>query len=140
MLLLRNTRFIPLTMGYRHKRDKNGHFVKRKAPCTARSDTLVPHVHYHPDRTTTYMADKSSVCLLFAIAAFQNPHIELIDIEAAYLHVKVYHIGLQPVYVRQHPRFGGTYKHACKRGKLIKNLYDKPQAGSMWYNAGIAKL
>ena len=64
-----------------------------EARCAARGDTMKPHVHLNPERTTTYMADKSSVGLLFAITAAHNLHLKQIDIEAAYLHEDFDHIG-----------------------------------------------
>ena len=67
--LPRNTRLIPLTMGYRYSCDKNGQVSRRKARWATRGDTMTPHVRFNPKRTTTYMADKSSVRLPFAIAA-----------------------------------------------------------------------
>ena len=122
-------------MGYRYKRDINGKVTKRKAHCAARGDTMIPNIHYDPERTTTYMTDKSSVRLLFAIAAAHNLLIEHIDIEAANLHEDFDHSGEKPFYVRQHPRFDGTYKHECKGGKLVKNLYGTRKQDSHTYKS-----
>lgn len=44
---------------------------------------MKPHIHFDPNKTTTYMADKSSVRLLFALVAFYKLNLEHIDIEAA---------------------------------------------------------
>lgn len=100
---------------------------------------MIPYVHFNPAKTTTYVADKTTARLLFALAASFNMHIKHIDINAAYLHEKFDHPGSKPVVVRQLPRFDGAYKHAHRVGKLYKNIYGTPGAGHMYLNA-IVKL
>lgn len=89
---------------------------------------MIPCLHYDPENTTKYMADKTTVRLLFATASHRL-HIEHIEIEAAYLHDKFAHNGRKPLYVRQYPRFDGSLKHPCRAGRLEKNLYGTPSAG-----------
>ena len=54
--------------------------MESKARCSARDDKMIPHVHFNPEKTVTYMADKTTVRLLFAMAASFNMFIEHIDI------------------------------------------------------------
>ena len=74
---------IPLTMVYRYKRDSMGQIVKGRARCAVRGNKIIPYIHYDPKQTTTYMADKTTVRIFFAIAASPRQLIEHIDIEAA---------------------------------------------------------
>ena len=133
-LLPRNIRLILLTMAYRYKRDKNGHAVKLNVQCPARGDTMLPHVRYNPIRTTTYMVEKFSMRLLFAIPASHKLHIEHIDIEAAYLHEKIDHSVQQPVYVRQHPFLTARTNARAKEEMSSKPSIAHPRL------AGYAKL
>ena len=80
---------IPTTMTYRYKRDKNP--TKYKARCSIRGDRMTPHIHYDPDTTATYMADRTTVRTMFAIAASMNMKIEHFDITGAYLHEEYKH-------------------------------------------------
>lgn len=83
-------------MGYRYKRDTSEHIVKRKARFATRGDTMLLPVHYNPDRTTTYIDDKSSAFILLAMAASHNLNMEQIDIKVTYLHDNVDHSGQNP--------------------------------------------
>ena len=105
-------------MGYRCKRNSAGEIASREASCSARGDKMLPHKHYDPSKTTRYMADETTVRTLFGIAATHRMHIKHINIKSAYLHEKFAHNGSETVYVKQPPRFNGTYKHQCQRGKL----------------------
>ena len=67
-------------------------------------------------------------------------HIEHIDIKSAYLHDKFAHNGGETVYVRQHARFNGTYKHDCQGGKLDMNIYGTPSARHTYLSAVFALL
>lgn len=70
------------------------------------------------------MADKSTVRLLFSLAAATNMHMEYMDTTGAYLPERYKHP--RPVYIWQRQRFDGTYKHAARAGKLIGNIYGPP--------------
>lgn len=96
---------------------------------------MIPKVYFDPEKTTTYMAEKTTVRLLFAMAATFNMHIAHIDIKAAYLHEAFDYSGSEAVYVRQHPRFDGTHAHEHKVGQLNKNIYGTPGAGHTHLNA-----
>ena len=100
---------------------------------------MIPRVHFDPGKTTTYMADKTTVRLLFALAATFNMHNEHIDIKATYLHEKADHSGSHAVNVRQHPRFDGSFKHPHAVGKLNKDIYGTPGAGQT-YLSTVVKL
>ena len=92
---------------------------------------LVPGVHYDPDQTTTYMAEKTSVRLLLALCAAKNWVIEHFDITSAYLHERYTHS--TPVFVQQPCRFNGSPKHTGKAGSLIISLYGTPPAAHIYY-------
>ena len=75
---------------------------------------MIPHRHFDPEKTTTYMADKTTVGILFALAASFSMHIAHMEITAAYLYENFDQSGCEPVDVRQHPRFDGSFKHQHK--------------------------
>lgn len=52
------TKLINLKMGYQYQRNSKGEIASRKARCSARGDEMLPHMHYDPTKTTTYVADK----------------------------------------------------------------------------------
>ena len=70
----KQTKPIPLTMGYRYKRNDQAEITERKARCSARGDEMILHIHFDPEKTTTYIADKTTVRILFALAASFNVH------------------------------------------------------------------
>ena len=65
---------IPLKMTYRYKRDSNGHIEERKARCAVRGDLMKPNMHFDPNNTATFAADKTSIRLLLAHAAAHRLH------------------------------------------------------------------
>ena len=87
------------------------------------------NVHYDPDSTTTYTADKATVRLLLAIAATFELQLDHLDITAAYLHEKFAQTGTEKVYVKQFARFDGSIKHSATAGILDGNLYGGPNGG-----------
>ena len=91
---------------------------------------MKPTVHYDPDKTTTYMADRTTIRALFAIAASMNMYVEHFDITGAYLHEQYQHH--KKVFVWQPPRFDGTYKHKSTHGQLKGNLYGTPAAANIY--------
>ena len=101
---------------------------------------MLPHKHYDPSKTTTYMVDRTTVGTLFAIAETHCMPIEHIDIKSAYLHEKFAHNGSETVYVKQPPRFNGTYKHQCQGGKPNMKIYGAPSAGHTYLTAVLSLL
>ena len=89
-----------------------------------------PHEHYDPEKIATYMADRTTIRTLFAIAASMNMRIEHFDITGAHLHEKYKHANR--VYVWQPQRFDGTYKHRSTHGELKGNLYGTPAAAHIY--------
>ena len=124
-------------MTFRYIRDDTGTVTDRKARCAARGDRMTPGTQYDPEQVTNYMADKTTVRLLLAIAASQNWPLEHMDISSAYLHEMFPQT--KPVYIKQHPRFDGTLKHPGKAGILMRNIYGTPQAARIYHN-GLSKL
>ena len=119
---------IPTTMTYRYKRDQNG--TRHKARCSIRGDRMTPHKHYDPEKTATYMADRSTIRTMFAIAASYNMQIEHFDITGAYLHETYQHN--RKVFVWQPKRFDGSYKHTASHGQLKGNVYGTPAAANIY--------
>ena len=105
-------------MTYRYKLSPDGKITQRKAKRSARGDRMKPSIHYDQDSTTTYMAEKTSFQALIAIAAAKQWAVEHFDITSAYLHEK--YTPDRNFYIKQHPKFDGTYKHACKGSRLRK--------------------
>ena len=125
---------IPLMMLYRYKRAEDGTILQRKARCNIRGDLMKPGIHFNPQHTTTYTADRSTQRLLFALHANNKMPIEHFDIKSAYLHEKFqYH---KPVYVTQMPKFDGSYRHNSTYRRLRGNLYGSPPA-AYYYNRGL---
>ena len=127
---------MPLTMTFRYIRDHTSTVTDRKARCAARGDRMTPGTHYDPEQVTTYMAGKTTVRLLLAIAASQNWPLEHMDISSAYLHEKC--PPGKPVYIKQLPRFDGNLKHPGKAGLLTRTIYGTPQAARIYHN-GLSK-
>ena len=125
---------IPLMMIYRYKRSAEGNILQRKARCNLRGDLMKPGLHYNPEHTTTYTADRTTQRLLIAIHATTNYPLEHFDIKSAYLHEQYQHTN--PIYVKQMPLFDGSHKHQGKYGRLIGNLYGSPPA-AYYYNFGL---
>ena len=121
---------IPTTMTYRYKHDPDKNTITHKARCSIRGNRMSPHVHYDPDKTVTYMADRTTIRTLFALAASMNMAIEYFDITGAYLHEKYQH--KKKVFVWQPPRFDGSYKHQATHGQLKGNLYATPAAANIY--------
>ena len=117
--LPKNAKVIPLKMTYKDKQGPHND-IRRKARCSVRRDLMKADIHYNPDHTTTYMAEKATFRLLMAISAAKKWNIEHFNITAAYLHELYQHD--KPIYIRQHPRFDGRIKHNCKAGILQRNL------------------
>ena len=136
----KGTRLIPLTMTYRYKRDERGTIISRKARCSIRGDQMQANIHYDPDSTTTYTADKATVRLLLAIAATFEMHLDHLDITAPYLHEKFAQTGTEKVYVKQFARFDGSMRHSATAGILNGNLYGGPTAGNTYLEAVFSLL
>ena len=62
-------KLIPLTMTYRYKRTPEGKIAKRKARCSIRGDHMKAGQHFDPKKTSTFMAEKTTVRTLLSIAA-----------------------------------------------------------------------
>lgn len=118
---------LPLTMTYKYKRDATGHIEERKARCAVRGDLMKPHIHYDPDTTATFAEDKTTIRLILAHAAAHRLPLEHFDISSAFLHEDFEHTN--PVFIRQHPSFNGSYRHDAQVGQLRGNLYCNRQAG-----------
>ena len=115
-------------MTYRYKRSLTGVLLERKARCALRGDLMVANVHFNPQYTAAHIADKSVVRLLLALTASLQLKIEHFDIKSAFVQ-KPYKFK-KLVYIRQHPRFDGSFKHDGKGGLLIKNLYGGHQVAT----------
>ena len=85
---------LPTTMTYRYKRDKNA--TKYQARCSIRGDRMTLRIHYDPEKTATYMADRTTVRIIFAKAASMNMEIEHFDITGANLHEEYKHTKKYP--------------------------------------------
>lgn len=95
---------------------------------------MTPNVHFDPNAVTNHMEEKETVRPIFAIAATENKHLDQFYITAAFIHEN--NPPNFPVYVRQLPRFGGTFDHRHKTGKMLLTLYGYPNASKV-YNIGL---
>ena len=82
------------------------------------------------------MADKVTILLPLAIKAADRLKADHFHIKSAYIHEPFNH--KMPVFVKQHPRFDGSFKYNGKGGQLIKNLYGTP-SGGYYYLEGMQK-
>ena len=96
---------------------------------------MIPHIHFDPEKTTTYTADKTTVRILFELAASFNMDMAHINIKAACLHENFDHSGREPVYLRQHPRLDRSFQNQHKVGKHHKHFYGTPGAGQTYLSA-----
>lgn len=122
---------IPLMMIYRYRRETEGNITKRKARCNLRGDLMKPGQHYNPEHRTTYTANRIAQILLVALHAYHHYPLEHFEVKSAYLHERYQHD--IPVYVKQIPKFDGTYRHNSQYGLLKGNLYGSPPA-AFYYN------
>lgn len=127
----KNARPLPLTMSYAYKRDEKGNICKRKARCAIRGDLMLPSIHYNPNNTASYTADRTAVCCLYACSAALNLKMEHFDITAAYLHEDFRHC--TPIYVKRYPNFDGSFIQPTTTGILKKNFWGTKQAGNIYY-------
>lgn len=88
---------------------------------------MIAGKHYNPQHTASYMADKTTVRLLFSLTSALNLSIDHFEITSAYIHEPYQHT--KPVYVKQLSRFNGKLKHPGRGGQFIKNLYGNPSGG-----------
>ena len=70
---------------------------------------MILGIHYERESTAKYIAEKTSVRALIAIAAAKQLVVEHFDLTSAYLHEK--YAPERKVYIKQHPMFDGTYKY-----------------------------
>ena len=94
---------------------------------------MQPYTHFNPNHVTTYTAERSTIRAIMCLSATFNLKIEQFDISSAFLHEQYNHT--TPVFIQQLPRFDGTYKHPCRAGKLIGNLYGTPPASYIYFEA-----
>ena len=125
-------------MAYLYKRDSDGNITERKARCDVRGDIMKPGIHYNPDDTTTFAADKATIRFLLCDASAHQLPTGHFDISSAFLHELFQHSTL--VYVWQHPLFDGTYAHDESTGQLRGNLYGTRQAGKIFCDGARAFL
>ena len=81
-----NARPIPLTMTYRYKRDPDGDITERKAQRAVRGDLMLPGIHYDPNNTSTFAADKTTIRIIIGHAAAHHLPAEHLDISSAFHH------------------------------------------------------
>ena len=91
---------------------------------------MKPNVNDDPEKTATYMADRATIRILFALSASRNMTIEHFDITGAYLHEKYQH--KNKVFIWQPQRFHGSYKHTATHGELKRDLYGTPGAANTY--------
>lgn len=90
-LVPRKSKLVNTIMRYRYKRNFEGYIATRKARYSLRGELMLPHVHFDPTRVATFMAEKTIVLFLFALAAQRNLHLEHFHITCAYLHERYNH-------------------------------------------------
>ena len=93
-----------------------------------------PGLDYDQRNISTFTADRSTQRLLLALHATYSTLIEHFYIKSAYLHEKYEHV--KPIYVKQMPKFDGTFRHNSTCGRLKGNLYDL-LAAKYYYNKGL---
>lgn len=104
---------------------------ERKAHCSVRGDRMKANINFTPNHTAAHTADKSTIRLLFAVAASFRLKVSHFDIKSVFIHEQ--YDFEKPVFARQLPLFNGQYLHpGSKAGKLIKNLYRTPFGGNFY--------
>lgn len=123
----------PTTMNkiYRYKRDSSGQVVERKARTGLRGDLMHPDIHYREDQLAKFMADKTTVMLVFAFSVRYGLKRRILDIKCAFPHEAS--DSPQPTYVIQPRRFNGTYAHPGRIGRPRLNLYGGKAAPFIYF-------
>lgn len=78
--------FIPPTMHYGYKRNKEGSITSYKSLCAARGDKLVKFKHYDPEEVITFTTDKTMIRFLLSLVAKKYIKLEHYDITSAFTH------------------------------------------------------
>lgn len=100
---------------------------------------MAPHIHYDPDNTASYAADKSTIRTLLCLAAASGTPLRHIDISSAFTAERYAYE--KPVYVRQIHQFDGTLKYPDRPiGKLNLNLYGSKPASHIYFTGLTAHL
>lgn len=98
---------------------------------------MIANMHFNPLHTAAPTADKSTIRLIFALAASRSMHMDHFDIKSAFIQERYRHD--KPIYVKQHPKFDGAFMQpGMKGGILVKNLYGSPSEG-YYYLKGVEK-
>lgn len=98
---------------------------------------MKPNIHFDPECTSAPMVDRMAGRMVISHSVEQGWQLEHLDVRSAFLHEE-YKYG-KPVYIRETPRAGGTYKHGETIGILRLNLYGSP-SGTFFYIEGLMKF
>lgn len=91
-----------------------------------------PHIHYNPEHTAAYAVDKTTLRVLYTIAASQQIPIAHLDIKSAFTAEACQHH--KPVYIHQLPRADRTITHPNRPiGKLHLKLYGTKTTCLIYY-------
>lgn len=93
-----NCKPIALTMKYKYSRLPDCTIKNRKARCYLRGDLMRPIIQYGPNSTAAYAVGKSTIRVIYAIAAVKQLPLLQLYITSAFTTEEYSHVS--PVYVK----------------------------------------
>ncbi len=124
----RDAKVLPGLWQYKIKRDENGNVAKCKARWCV--DGSRSPLDTQPESKFSPVAEKTTIRMLFAIAAHGGHEVKQADFPNAYLNAEI----TEDVYVAQ-PKGMEDPMHRHKVCKLNKALYGMPMSGKCWHDA-----
>lgn len=124
---------LQLTISYTYKWQPDGTLQSRKARCSVRGDLMKPGIHFDPHKVQYPTTEKTTIRLLFAMAAAHGWHLEHMNIVNAYIHEPPMHH--RPIYVRRLRTTPGENTQCSQTGVLKRNLWGGKSAGHDYIQA-----
>eukprot|EP00171_Calliarthron_tuberculosum_P009878 IDg9878t1 len=103
-----------------------GAVISRNVRFTYRGNRMIPFVHYDPNDTAAYAADRTTIRLLLAMSVQLRLKRRHIDFTAAFLHER--YAGPTPLFIKPIPNFDGSQAHPCTAAQVNQTCMELPIA------------
>lgn len=92
---------------------------------------MIKDIHFTAYQLATYMADKTTVRLVFALSVRFQLKQGILDIKCAFPHEKTH--SPETTFVLKPPLFDGSLKHKGQIGRLLLNIHEERAAPFIYY-------
>lgn len=100
---------------------------------------MKPHIHYNPNKITTFAADKASILFIFSVIAPQESEIGHFDVKSGF-ELKTYGDD-KLLYTKNMPKFKGLLLHPnMPIGRLKLDLYKTNTGAQIYYAEWVQHL